>query len=56
MLVNEEVRFGIRVWEGGSRRNASSAELSKGLKMWYANRGNVLGDFIDKDTHHESTG
>ena len=46
----------MRVQEGSPRRNASSVEPSIGLKMWSVIRGNVPGDSIDKDTHHESTG
>ena len=46
----------MRVQEGGPRRNASSAEPSRGSKMWSVIQGNVPGDSIDKDTHHESTG
>ena len=46
----------IRVQEGGPRRNASSTEQSKGPKVWSTIRGNVPGDSIDEDTHHESTG
>ena len=46
----------MRVQEVGSRRNDSSAESSRGPKMWFAIRGNVPGDSIDKDTHHESIG
>ena len=46
----------IRVQEGGPRRNASSAEQSRGLKVWTAIQGNVPGDYIDKDTHYEDTG
>ena len=46
----------MRVQEVGPRRNDSSAEPSRGPKMWFAIRGNVPGDSIDKDTHHESIG
>ena len=46
----------IRVQEGGPRRNASSAEQCRGPKVWSAIQSNVLGDSIDKDTHHEGTG
>ena len=46
----------IRVQEGCSRRNSSSAEQSRGKKVWSAIQSNVSGDSIDKDTHHESTG
>ena len=35
--------------------NAFSAEQSRVLKVWSAIQGNVSGDYIDKDTHHEST-
>ena len=46
----------MRVQEGGPRRNASSAEPSRGSKMWSVIQGNVPGDSIDKDTHHEREG
>ena len=46
----------MMVKEGGSTRNAFSAEQSRGLKVWSAIQGNVLGDYIDNDTHHENTG
>ena len=46
----------IRVQKGGSRRNAFSAEQSRGMKVWSAIQGNVPGDSIDKDTHYESIG
>ena len=46
----------IRVQEGSLRRNASSAEQSKGSKVWSAIQDNVLGDSINKNTHHEGTG
>ena len=45
----------IRVQEGDPRRNTSSAEQSRGPKVWSAIQGNVLGDSIDKDTRHEGT-
>ena len=45
----------IRVQEGGPRRNASSAEQSRGPKVWSAIQGNVSKDSTDKDTHHEGT-
>ena len=45
----------IRVQVGGPRKNASSAKKSRGPKVWSAIQGNVPGDSIDKDTHHEST-
>ena len=54
-LANEEMLLVIRVQEGGSRRNALSVEQSRGPKVWFAIQGNVSGDSIDKDTHHEST-
>ena len=54
-LANEEMLLVIRVQEGGSRRNASSPEQSKGPKIWSAIQGSVSGDSIDNDTHHEST-
>ena len=46
----------MRVQEGGPMRNASSAEQSRGQKMWSAIQSNVLGDSIDKDIHYESIG
>ena len=51
-------RWGLvmRVQEGGPRKNTSSVEQSRGLKVWSTIKGNVLGDSTDKDTHHESTG
>ena len=55
-LVNEERGLVMRVQEGGLRRNASSVEQSKGQKVWSAIQSNVLGDFIDNGTHHESIG
>ena len=45
----------IRVQEGDPKRNASSADQSRGPKVWHAIQGNVPRDSIDKDTHHEST-
>ena len=45
----------IRVQEGGLRRITTLAEQSKGPKVWFAIQGNILGDSIDKDTHHEGT-
>ena len=45
-----------RIQEGSPRRNAASAEESRGLKVWSTIQDNVLGDSIDKDTHHEGTG
>ena len=55
-LANEEMLLVIRVQEGGSRRNASSPEQSKGPKVWSAIQGSVSGDSIDNDTHHEGIG
>ena len=46
----------MRVQEGDPRRNVSLVEQSRGQKVWSAIQNNVLGDSIDKDTHHESTG
>ena len=46
----------MKVQEGGPRRNASSAEQSRGQKVWFTIQSIVPRDFIDKDTHHESTG
>ena len=46
----------MMVQKGGPRRDASSAEQSRGQKVWSTIQSNVPGDFIDKDIHHESTG
>ena len=54
--MNVERNLAIRVQEGGLRRNASLAKQSRGQKVWSAIQSNVLGDSIDKGTHHESTG
>ena len=50
-------RWGLvmRVQEGGPRKNTSSVEQSRGLKVWSTIKGNVLGDSTDKDTRHEGT-
>ena len=45
----------MRVQEGGPRRNVSSAEQSRGQKVWSTIQSNIPEDSIDKDTHHEST-
>ena len=45
-----------KVWEGGPSRNASSTKQSKSQKVWSTIQSNVLGDSIDKDTHHENIG
>jgi len=44
------------VGEGGTRRNASSAEQSRGQKWWFAIQSNISGYPIDKDTQYGSTG
>ena len=54
--MNEERGMVMRVQEGGSRRNASSAKQSKGKKVWSTIQSNVPRDSVDKDTHHESIG
>ena len=36
--------------------NVSLVEQSRGLTMWSAIQGNVLGGFVDKDKHPRSTG
>ena len=46
----------MRVQGGGPRRNVSSTKQGRGQKVWFAIHNNVMGDSIDKDTHHESTG
>ena len=45
-----------KVGKSEPRRNVSSAKQSRGQKVWSAIQSNVLGDFIDKDTLHESSG
>ena len=54
--MNEERGLVMRVWEGSPRRNASSAKQNRGQKVWSAIQGNISGDSIDMDTHHESIG
>ena len=44
------------VREGGPRRDASSAEQSRGWKVWFVIQSNILGVSIDKDAHHGSMG
>ena len=46
----------IRVKKGGPRRNASSAEQSRGSKVRSTIQGNIPEDSINKDTRHEGTG
>ena len=46
----------MMVQKGGPRRNASSAEQSRGQNVWSAIQSNISEDSIDKDTHHECTG
>ena len=46
----------MRVQESGPRRNASLDEQGRGQKVWSAIQSNIPGNFIDKDTHHESIG
>ena len=45
----------IRVQEGGPRRNASSAEQSRGPNVWSAFQSNISRDSIDKNTDHKGT-
>ena len=45
----------MRIQKGGPRRNAFSAEQSRGQNVWSAIQNNVPRDSIDKDTHHECT-
>ena len=54
--MNVERGLVMRVQEGGPRRNASSTEQNRGQKVWSAIQSNILGDSVDKGTHHESTG
>ena len=53
--MNKEMCLVMMVRKGGSRRNASSVEQSKGQKEQSSRWSNVSGDSIDKDIHHEST-
>ena len=46
----------IRVQEGGLRRIATLAKQSRGQKVWFAIQSNILGDSIDKDSHHGNMG
>ena len=46
----------IRIGEGSSRRNASSAKQGRGQKVWSAIKSNTPKDSIDKDKHQESIG
>ena len=46
----------IRVHEGDLRMNSSSADRSRGPKGWSTIQDSVLGDFIDMNKHHRSTG
>ena len=46
----------MRVQKSDSRRNASSTEQSRGQKVWFAIKSNVLDNSIDKDKYQEGTG
>ena len=52
--MNEERGLVMKVQEGSSKRNASSAKQSRGQKVWFAVKSNTPEDSIDKDKHHES--
>ena len=45
-----------RVQKSDLRRNASSAEQSRGQKVWFAIKSNVPDNSIDKDKYQEGTG
>ena len=46
----------MMIGESGLRMNVSSAKQSRGLMVWSAVQGNVLGGFVDKDKHLRSMG
>ena len=46
----------MRAQEGGSRRKVSLAKQNRGQKVWSAIQSNVLGNSIDKDSHHGNMG
>ena len=54
--MNRERGLVMMVQKGGSRRNASSAEQSRGQKVQSAIQINVPRDSVNKDIHHKSTG
>ena len=46
----------MRVQENDPRRDTTSADQSKGPKLWSAIQGNILGNSTGKDTHPEGMG
>ena len=56
MLVGKRVRSSHDRPGGGPRRNVTSAEQSRGWKMWSAIKSNIPERPIDKDKYHEGTG
>ena len=54
--MNKGRDLAMMVQEGGPRRDASSAEQSRGRKVWFVIQSNVLRASIDKDAHHGSMG
>ena len=45
-----------KVWEGSSRRNASSTKQSKGQKDWSTLKGHTSKSSTDKDKHQGNIG
>ena len=45
----------MRVQKSGQRRNASSAGQSRGQKVWFDIKSNVLDNSIDEDKYQEGT-
>ena len=43
------------IQEGGPRRNTSSAEQSRGQKVWSDTKSNIPGDSTDEDKYPEGT-
>ena len=46
----------MKVWEGSSRRNASSAKQSRCHKVWPAIKSKTSNNSTGKDKHQEETG
>ena len=46
----------VKVWEGSSRRNTSSAKRSKGQKDWSTLKGDTAKGSADKDKHQGNIG
>ena len=51
MFINKGGDLTMMIGESGLRMNVSSAKQSRGLMVWSAVQGNVLGGFVDKDKH-----